>query len=830
MPQPNNPYLAQVAQAAQAAGIDPTWAQATLLTENAPGNPSAVSSSGAQGLMQVMPSNAAGANLDNPEQNIQRGVAILAANLKAAGGNKSKASAMYFAGPNTALWGLKTHAYVQKVANNYNALDSQMNPSPPSEQSATPALDAMFAKSQAASQTAQQQAQVPTPALDAMMAKAQAAQSQQTKSVQAQGGLGANLKAGMEDVLITPGLALDRALNGTKVGTFLQNQHVLATPAQDQATYNQDHANLGTTLPDQAARFAGQTVIAAPVLATGEGIVGAGAEAAGAGLDAAGAPLAGNVARVAGRFVTGKSGAGIIGRGASLAAQGAAQGAGFNALTGRNPVQGAEIGAVANPLLGGVGRVIEGGASSLANSIRPAQQKAAAIVGNALANDGVTSADLQSIGRNGNSLLSVAGANINSLAQAIANKPGEARGIVDAAHDAVIDNLPSDLHGAIASGLNSEGDVHDLAAQITAQKNAAAAPKFEAAFANAKPNEEQAAKLQTLVNLPRGQQAVKTALQNLTDEAERNGQTFDPASLGVKIGDDGKVEISPDTPVLPFLHQVKRGLDDNIEKTRDPVTGKLPSTSEARNLGGIRDSFRDTLTNMFPEYGDALKAYSEPSEVVDAINFGRKLPNGDVELSSARIAKMTPEEKQGVQAGVARYFADKFNGPSSDNATIQRMLRDRNLQSRVKAAFPSQKAFNDFWTLLKDKGAQASAYGDVMRGPKTAKTLLAASHNWANTLLHAGYETAAGSPVRAGLMLGRNLLDHAKSEGDPALDAQIANLLTNPNKAAVTKQLQSALPGIASRSVGALSGAAGKAVRLYGVPSQVPQNALTGPQ
>ncbi|HUN00402.1 MAG TPA: lytic transglycosylase domain-containing protein [Halothiobacillus sp.] len=124
-PQASNPYLPLVAQYAKAAGIDPQWAQATLLTENAPGDPNAVSSAGAQGLMQILPSNADGSNLSVPAQNIQRGVAMLAANLKASGGDKSKASAMYFGGPNTALWGPKTYNYVGKVAQNYQALGSQ---------------------------------------------------------------------------------------------------------------------------------------------------------------------------------------------------------------------------------------------------------------------------------------------------------------------------------------------------------------------------------------------------------------------------------------------------------------------------------------------------------------------------------------------------------------------------------------------------------------------------------------------------------------------------------------------------------------------------------
>lgn len=173
MSQGSNPFLAQVAQAAQAQGIDPRWAQAILMTENAPGDPSAVSSAGARGLMQVMPQNADGASLNDPSQNIARGVSILADNLKAYGGNKTLATAAYFGGPDQRLWGPKTHAYNQKVASNYNALGQQMQPT----QSGTPDFDAYVAQATGQSGSAGRPApgqgagQSATPDFDAYVAK-----------------------------------------------------------------------------------------------------------------------------------------------------------------------------------------------------------------------------------------------------------------------------------------------------------------------------------------------------------------------------------------------------------------------------------------------------------------------------------------------------------------------------------------------------------------------------------------------------------------------------------------------------------------------------------
>jgi hypothetical protein len=175
MPQPSNPYLGLVAQYAQQAGIDPKWAQATLLTENTPGDPRAVSPAGAVGLMQVMPANAAGANLADPMANIQRGVQILAANLKAAGGDKSKASAMYFDGPNAKTFGPGAYSYVKKVADNYNSLGTpDMNQ--PSATSQTPWIDSQLSQAQnemAAPNSAPPPAQTAaaTPWIDSQMAQ-----------------------------------------------------------------------------------------------------------------------------------------------------------------------------------------------------------------------------------------------------------------------------------------------------------------------------------------------------------------------------------------------------------------------------------------------------------------------------------------------------------------------------------------------------------------------------------------------------------------------------------------------------------------------------------
>ena len=93
---------AQVAAAALSAGVDPTLALGVASKESS-FNPSAVNkSSGAAGVMQLMPGTAAGLGVTNsldPAQNIPAGVNYLGQQLTAFNGDEASALAAYNWGP-----------------------------------------------------------------------------------------------------------------------------------------------------------------------------------------------------------------------------------------------------------------------------------------------------------------------------------------------------------------------------------------------------------------------------------------------------------------------------------------------------------------------------------------------------------------------------------------------------------------------------------------------------------------------------------------------------------------------------------------------------------
>lgn len=111
-------------EAGEKYGVDPRLLKA-VMTQESHGDPSAVSSSDARGLMQVIPSNFKATGITDwkdPRQNIMAGAQILAENLRKSGGDVSLALRYYNGGYDTRRWGKQNQAYPGAVLGYYQQI------------------------------------------------------------------------------------------------------------------------------------------------------------------------------------------------------------------------------------------------------------------------------------------------------------------------------------------------------------------------------------------------------------------------------------------------------------------------------------------------------------------------------------------------------------------------------------------------------------------------------------------------------------------------------------------------------------------------------------
>jgi soluble lytic murein transglycosylase-like protein len=119
-----NAYRDEVAAAAEEFGVDAALLRAVIHAESA-FNPNAISTAGAEGLMQLIPGTASDMGVANPfdaRQNIRGGAQYLSGLLKQFNGNERLATAAYNAGPQNVVKynGVppfdETRVYVDRVA------------------------------------------------------------------------------------------------------------------------------------------------------------------------------------------------------------------------------------------------------------------------------------------------------------------------------------------------------------------------------------------------------------------------------------------------------------------------------------------------------------------------------------------------------------------------------------------------------------------------------------------------------------------------------------------------------------------------------------------
>lgn len=796
-------YDALLKAASAKYGVPLNLLTAQMQTESA-GNPLAVSSAGAQGLMQIMPPNFRPYGVTNPydpAQSIDAGAHLDADNYKATG-NWPDALRMYHGGTDKANWGPKTQAYEGKIMGqvmpSFGAFDGSMaQPAAnlPSFDDFNSALSGGAKKAQ--SPQSSPPAQVPS--FQDMDAQMNAPAPAQPNFLQR---LGSGIEQGVHDVIDKPAeklagyadsLGITPMIQRGATALGLNGQAIAPTQAQqtqaDQANAQNFEDNYGGSGWSTAGRVGGQILATAPLIETGAGVLTGGLRAAGSAL---GDTAIGNGLSGISRLLDGTAGANasgvprLLAKGASLATRGAAAGAAFNGLTGADPLTGAEWGAAGAPIAGVAGKAASVVAAPVVRAVGNAitdlspewtANAAANKLTGAMMADGITpqavAEQMRMMGPQATPIDAVSalmgarsGGNLRNLAEVAANSPGEGQALANQTFGARTEGAPARINEAIKAATGATGNIHAEAADLMAQRAAAARPLYEKALSGDLPVDP---RLQGFLQDPVFQQGLGHGQEIARLESLAKGEPFNPAdyaslkgTLGTQTpsslvdanGQPLSVTATPSTPgsiSMRAADAAKRGLDDLLEQYRDSTTGRLSLDQRGRALNDVRNSFVDYLDQANPDYAAARAAWAGPSSSLDALAMGRKALTNDAEVTASNVARMSPSDRQFFLSGVTRALQDKIAAAQDGADATRKIFGNDLIRNRIAAAFDDPEAFAQFEQQMNNEAQFAATKNAVLSNSATARRMAgqADQGDIYGPLLGAAKSIVTGNPAGA---------------------------------------------------------------------------------
>jgi hypothetical protein len=164
---------------------------------------------------------------------------------------------------------------------------------------------------------------------------------------------------------------------------------------------------------------------------------------------------------------------------------------------------------------------------------------------------------------------------------------------------------------------------------------------------------------------------------------------------------------------------VKRALDDEVEKYKNPLTGRYEFDNRGHLLNATLRDLNEELRTINPDYEIAQEAYSGPSRTMDAVRRGRKIAAGrvDPEVVDQMVGKMSRNEREGHLVGVARGAADQIL--RNPQAFVRKAMTDGVFRNQMRAGFADDASFEQFMGDMAKEAAAQKSYNDVLMGSRT---------------------------------------------------------------------------------------------------------------
>lgn len=511
------------------------------------------------------------------------------------------------------------------------------------------------------------------------------------------------------------------------------------------------------------------------------------------------------VASTAGNVVGGVIGPGVALRGAQAGAglltrllrsapsRGAVAGATGGAATGfgegeglagrlEGAAAGGGVGAAAGGVLGAglnIGARIGGRALDVAG-LRNSEVAADRQILRALSRDGVDPAALASRVQQAppeSIIADLGGRNTVGLAAVAGNTPGDAMQAADRVVQLRRAGAPDRIAQAsdAAFGGGSGTGVADEAASLRQTRTATAQPLYERAFAQPAPDSPA---LREIMDLPIVRQSVDASMANQRMAAVGRGEAFDPSPMRV-------------------LDAAKRGLDERIGATLDPVTGRIiPGRGEENQaLTALRNRLVQELDTV-PDYAAARAAWAGPTASMDAMDLGQRSLRMNRDTLATAAGRLGPSDQDFLRLGAGRAVTDMASDPARAAGAARRLTEDAQMQARLETLIPDPAQRATLVAALQREVQTASTNAAISprAGSQTARLLAGADDMAVDppgglvmSLLNAGRQGGVGGAVSQGLSALYRRGQGINSSTADSLAARLMSMDPTQNAATATR-------------------------------------------
>jgi hypothetical protein len=297
------------------------------------------------------------------------------------------------------------------------------------------------------------------------------------------------------------------------------------------------------------------------------------------------------------------------------------------------------------------------------------------VIAKALQKDGLTPdqalARMQAAAR-GEITLADLGENTAALLRKATAAPGaarrEAKDVLATRELERIPRVSEDMRTLMSGSKDFYTNVQDLMKKRSEEANAL----YQSAWdSNARFSSKTAPDIERLRNLPSFKEAMKAGSKRMADAG---------------------LDITDPKNTLRGLHETKIALDDMISEAIRQGKG-----GQASVLMGMKERMLKDMEKAAPEYKTARLAYAGDSEMLTAMDEGRKiyqLPEMDMRKLIDRF-KDSPSEFDAFRAGIAQSMLERLRvaGPSADP---MKTVMGRDMEQKIRRAFRDDNAFDEF--------------------------------------------------------------------------------------------------------------------------------------